>query len=151
MHPYLIPGLEGSPKVFRCLLAHLRENALDEPTHPGRFTPREVIAHLAEWESILREERLRAPAERNGIPVEAYDEGELAVRGNYAATDVHEQLAIFERERDKTVKLVQSLTPGQMANAMLHPERGWMTVADVANMMMGHDIYHLRQLADVIS
>lgn len=119
---------------------------MDEPSSQGRFSPREVIAHLADWEPILREERIVAPLASPGLTVAAYDEGELAERNNYAAKDPHEQAALYAVERQKTVTLLKSLTEEQWRVSMKHPERGEMTVYDMANLLVGHDMYHVEQL-----
>lgn len=146
MHVYLFPALEKSPEVFASLLRSIPRDVLDEPSSPGRFTPREVIAHLADWEPILREERIAAPIASPGLTVAAYDEGELAERNNYAAKDPHEQAALYAVERQKTVALLKSLTEEQWRLSMKHPERGEMTVYDMANLLVGHDMYHVEQL-----
>jgi len=78
MHAYLYPALSATPDIFSQIIAKVPTDKLDVPTHEGRFTPREVIAHLADWEVILREERIVAPVQSPGKSVNAYDEGELA-------------------------------------------------------------------------
>lgn len=151
MNAYLFPALESSPDVLAALISNIPEEKLDVPTHENRFTPREVIAHLAEWEVILREERMRVPSMRSGVAVNEYDEGELAEKANYAESDIPTQLAIFKAEREKTIALLKSLSKEQLQNTMVHPTRGVCTVLDLANNIVGHDMYHCRQLAEVTS
>lgn len=149
MNPYLFPGLEGSCKAVCHLLRQLDRSALDRPTHPGRFTPREVAAHLADWEPILREERIRTGVERPGSPIVAYDEGQRAIERGYASADLEETLRVFAEEREKTIAYLRSLPKNAFAHTVIHPERGEMTVDDLANMFLGHDLYHVHQLLDV--
>ncbi len=150
MNAYLYPALEASPDVLANLIKKIPVEKLDTPTHEGRFSPREVIAHLADWEVILREERIRVPAGQDGAPVRAYDEGEMAEQNQYRLSDVSVQLATFRSEREKTIALLQSLSKEQLANTMVHPERGVSTVMDLANTLIGHDMYHVKQLSEVL-
>ena len=124
---------------------------MDVPTQPERFTPREVVAHLADWEPILREERIVVPIAQPGCSVKAYDEGDLAIANNYAASDPLESARTFAEERAKTIELLRSLDAGQWDAYFTHPERGRMTVYDMANLLVGHDMYHVEQLLSAIT
>lgn len=151
LNPYLFPGLERSPQIMRDLFALIPGDLLDVPTYPERFTPREVIAHLADWESVLRDERLVEPARNPGCAVSAYDEGDRAIDRGYSGLDVATQLEIFAAERAKTIAFLKGLDPEAWLATMVHPERGEMTVSDVANSLVGHDAYHVEQLVHVIA
>ncbi len=150
MNAYLFPALEASPDIFASLISRIPAEKLDTATHAGRFTPRQVIAHLADWEHILREERIVTPVSIPGSPVNAYDEGERAIERNYDATDVQEQIALFRAERMKTIEVLKGLSRVQLASTMIHPERGVSSVNDLANTMVGHDVYHIKQLTDLL-
>lgn len=150
MHAYLFPALEKSSNLFSEIASRIDPERMDVPTHPGRFTPREVFAHLADWEPILREERMVSPIANPGCTVDAYDEGELAAAKNYRAWDVAESVSAFALERAKTIELLRSLDTSQWEAYFTHPERGNMTVYDMANLLVGHDMYHVEQLVSVL-
>jgi hypothetical protein len=150
MQPYLLPGLEMGPKTIGNLLALMPSNLIDVPTHPGRFTPREVIAHLADWEPIFRDERIRIASTQPGATVVVYDETERAERLNYAATDWKEELEKWASEREKTIELLSSIPREAWQNVVIHPERGEMTLSNLANMLLGHDMYHVSQLVEAL-
>jgi hypothetical protein len=147
MNPYLLPGLELSPALLRRLLERIPESEWDTPTDPGRFTFREAVAHLADWEPILRDERLRTALEQPGGTFPVYDESDRAIEKSYASQDPWEALAEFERERAKTVEFVRTIPREAYANRVIHPERGEMMLADVANMLIGHDLFHLEHFS----
>src|SRR5437879_4197786 len=52
---YVLAGLTGSPDVLEALLKDVGPNdpAWDKRPDPERFTIREVLAHLADWEGIF--------------------------------------------------------------------------------------------------
>lgn len=55
MNAYLLPSIEFGPAILRRLFTLLPEDQLDVSLEEGRFTPRQVIAHLADWEPIMRQ------------------------------------------------------------------------------------------------
>lgn len=114
-----------------------------------RFTPREVIAHLADWEPIMRE-RLRIAVDSPGSSIEAYDEWQMCLDNGYAQKDIFEQAGLFRNERQRTAEYVASLGKDDFRKSVTHPERGVLTVEDMANMLLGHDLYHVEQLSEYL-
>ncbi len=149
MHAYLFPGLTLSPTVLRRVFALIPEARWDEPAAPDRFTPREVIAHLADWEPIFLV-RMKLGVDKPGSEVAVYDEGHRAIEQGYAHSDPRTQLDRFEASRALLVRYLDGLDSAAFQSRFLHPERGEMTVYDQANMLLGHDLYHLEQLTGFI-
>ena len=145
MNPYLATALDLGPTVIERILARIPGSSLDESSTEGRFTPREVIAHLADWEPIMRERIVQACAKPGSVIV-VFDEGEMAVAGNYAGTDPFEQFLQFQRERRLTCEAVRRVRSEDWAKTAHHPERGDLSAADLANLLIGHDLYHIEQL-----
>lgn len=146
MRFYIHHGLQTTPEVFRRLMCLIPPDQWDTPTHPDRFTPREVIAHMADWEAIMRDERMARAVAEPGYTITPYDEGMRAIEQGYSISDVSVQLARFAAERARTVSFLQELSDAQQATKLYHPERGEMTVAEHAAGMLGHDVYHIEQL-----
>jgi hypothetical protein len=146
MNPYLLNTLEIGPVVVRRLLDQVPGNRLDEALVKGRFTAREVIAHLADWEPIMRG-RILTTATSPGATIEVFDEGEMAIRNKYASTDPWEQCDLFQRERHATAAFVRSLEPDDWQQITHHPERGPLSAEDLTNLLLGHDLYHIDQLS----
>jgi hypothetical protein len=149
MNPYLLPVLEYGPEIVRRLVMQMEPSRLDEPTSPDRFSSREVIAHLADWEPILLA-RMHKAIESPGAVIEAYDEGEMAVTHGYSRSNIQEQLASFASHRHATAEFLRGLADEDWDKAVTHPERGLMTLRDQANMLLGHDLYHIEQLTSLI-
>lgn len=147
MNFYLLPTIEFGPRVLRRLLDQLPADALDRSLYPDRFTPREVIAHLADWEPIMRE-RIRTALTQPGATIPGYDEGQMAIDHGYAQADPVEQAELFIRERRITAELLRSLQPGDWEKRAFHTERGEQSVEDLANCLLGHDLYHIEQLSE---
>jgi hypothetical protein len=142
MHPYLLPSLELSPKAFERIVSQIPEKRYDEHTDPNRFTLREAIAHLADWEPIFLQ-RIQAGVDAPGAAVQGMDEGQVAIEKNYVSWDVKESLRIFAEARAHTVRYLRVLTTAQWESTVVHNEKGPMSAYDQANMLLGHDIYHI--------
>jgi len=149
MHAYLFPGLEAGPRTLRNLIRHIPAERMDRPTHPDRFTPREVMAHLADWEPISRG-RMQTAVASPGAGVPGIDEWERAREQGYIKWDPFEQADEFIRRRSETIAFLKGLAPDDWSKVAVHSERGAMTVYDYANMELGHDLYHVAQLCSVL-
>lgn len=145
MHAYLIPGLKHGPLILRRLIRQIPEARWDEPSPDDRFSPREVIAHLADWEPIMLG-RLKTGVDTPGATVEVFDEGARALELRYHEADMEAELDKFEQARAATVRYLEALEPAAYQSRFQHPERGEMSVDDQANMLLGHELYHIEQL-----
>lgn len=150
VNPYLIYALQCTPGLLRREFERLNREVWDTPTASGRFTPREVVAHLLDWEPILRE-RIKAAVETPGATLQVWDEGLRAIEQQYKTWDPTESLDRWMEERKRTVEFVHSVPAEAWGNAVVHPERGVMTAADLANMLPCHDVYHIEQLRALTS
>ena len=109
---------------------------------------REVIAHLADWEPIMLT-RIQTGVDSPGATINAYDEGQMALDNNYAASDPMDMLRRWKTDRARSIDYISKLSDEDFAKPVVHPERGRMTVGDIAHMLVSHDIYHLEQLAEM--
>lgn len=142
---YLLIALAGAPDVFATLLAGVTEEEVDRRVDRDRFTIREAIAHLADWEEVFLERLMRSCSE-DGPTLQDIDEGQLAIDRDYAHRDWREQLARYRRGRAEVVAFLKSLTPQQWDRSATHSKAGPLTVTDQAVMIAGHDGYHMSQI-----
>lgn len=147
MNAYMYPGLEFGPRIVERLVAQIPVGRADEKTNPSRFTLREAIAHLADWEPILRD-RIKLAVDSPDSPVQGIDEGIRAEDQNYSGWPLDESLKTFTAERAKTIAYLRGLAPEDWGKAIVHNEKGRQTVADQANQLLGHDLYHIEHLTE---
>ncbi len=146
MNVYLVPGLLNGPVVVERLIRCIDPSKRDLALIADRFTPREVIAHLADWEPILLA-RMQQGRAQPGSTVEAWDEGDMAIAHDYKNSDIDAQLVLFAAHRAQTIAFVESLTADDLPRTVIHPEKGVMTLNDQANLLVCHDMYHIDQLS----
>jgi len=150
MQPYLLKSISLGPIVFRRLLARIPADQYDTALGDDRFTIREVIAHLADWEVLFRG-RMEAAYSGANPTIVVLDEGDRAVELRYSETDIHAQLEKYTFERAKTSAFLLGLKPEQFRLGYVHPAFGQMVIEDQANMLVGHDMYHVEQLTEYLN
>lgn len=145
---YLLAAISGTPDVLDGMLKHVpsEDDAWDLSPDSERFTLREVVAHLADWESVFRERINRTRAESEPT-LQGYDECAWAVEHDYAHTDPHDSLGHFRQERAETVALIRSLDDGEWERLAHHSQYGPMTLEAQIAQIAGHDGYHTQQVA----
>ena len=134
--------MEQTPGKLSALLRSLR-GAVEEAPAPGKWSPREMVAHLADCEAVFAFRIRQTLAEDNPL-IQPFDQDKWAAQ--YAAYDLESALATFQALRHWNVALVKSLKPEDFARKVTHPERGSMTLQTIVETIGGHDINHIRQL-----
>jgi uncharacterized damage-inducible protein DinB len=146
---YALAALEFGPTIMADLLANISPEKLDQPAGEDRFTPREIIAHLADWEPIFRT-RIMSGVENDGAKVVVYDEGVRAIEQGYGLADITESIEKFKASRAETLEMVKGLTEEQVAHSLDHPELGPVAVSAYIWTIIGHDTYHIEQLTKLL-
>jgi uncharacterized damage-inducible protein DinB len=147
-NPYLFPGLELGPVAIERLVRLISPDSYDV-SEGERFTVREVVAHLTDWETIFLD-RMRAAVERAGTEIAVYDEGERALEFAYNTLNPLAEARRLRDLRGDTIRYLQGVPEAAWLNKVLHPERGEMSLMDLAAMILGHDMYHVEQLTEVL-
>ncbi|HWB31696.1 MAG TPA: DinB family protein [Acidobacteriaceae bacterium] len=117
------------------------QRALRQPA--GKWTAREIIAHLADCELVFSF-RLRQTLADDHPTVQPFDQDRWAAR--YANRDLDTSLALFDSARRSNLQLIESTAPEDRRRLVTHPERGTMTFWTLVETMAGHDVNHLLQL-----
>ena len=106
-----------------------------------------AIAHMADWEPIWLE-RIRRMADEDEPSLQGYDEGKLAIEHDYSHTRVAEQLLRFKEGRRATVAYLRELPAESWSRRGLHSEWKELNIANMAVLVLGHDGYHTKQIAE---
>ena len=141
---YVISALEATPVMLGYLLEGMTEEEADRRPDASRFTLREVIAHLADFEGIFGG-RIERMLREDRPEMSNVDEGQLAVDHDYPHTDWKQNLESFTRQRSILVARLKELPEADWDREGVRPEIGVMTVGMMASLIAHHDAYHLRQ------
>ena len=147
-----IPVLSTTADTLESIACSLTPEQLDTPQAPGKWSPRELLAHLADCElafSFRLRQTLAGLADGTTPILQPFDQDAWAT--HYAAYTVPAALALFRAARDWNLALLTTVTPADAARPAQHPERGKMTFQIIVETMAGHDRHHLKQLEDLAS
>jgi len=150
MDSYVVRAARFAPSIFAKLFDLIPSSRWDERLDPERFSPREVICHMADWEPIFCH-RISAAVQQDMALVEDYDEGQFALDHDYAHQDVSQQLRLFAERRERTVRLLEGLSPEELEHRFNQPPFGVMILRDYLPKIIGHDTYHVEQLFHYVS
>jgi len=149
---YVIDGIEGTPAVLSVVLASLAENdsRWDARPDPDRFTLREMIAHLSDWDPIFvsRVERMR---DETDPFLESVDEEALCQTNCYADQNPWVNFDRLKNSRPILVALMRALPAEAWGRTGNREFVGEIDLFHLATMILGHDSYHIRQVAEFLA
>jgi hypothetical protein len=141
---YLFSALASGPIILRHLLDGITDEEADFRADPDRFTLREAVAHLADWEPIFLGRFVRTVDEDRPL-IHGLDEGELAVRNDYGSKDIHTELDRYEKGRADTIAYLSSLPDSAWPRLADRDEIGLVDLEFLVGLLPLHDAYHERQ------
>jgi uncharacterized damage-inducible protein DinB len=146
---YIVNALDNTPVMLTAQLSPLPANdaAWDVRPDPDRFSLREIVAHLADWETIWLERFERALSEEAPL-LPRPDITRRSEEQGYSNADPQECLTRFSEKRSALTARLRSL-PEDAWERMAHLDRiGEIPLSGLAALALGHDSYHTRQVAE---
>ena len=126
-------------------VADITDDELDDrPAGDGEWTPREVIHHLADSESMAYI-RLRRLIAEDDPTIQGYDEPEWARRLHYDRP-VAPSLAVVAAVRAASLQLLESLTDDDWRRTGTHSESGPYSVEGWLAIYAAHPTEHADQI-----
>jgi uncharacterized damage-inducible protein DinB len=142
--------LESTPAALTKLVSTSDEAALSVPPAPGKWSAREILAHLADTEVVLGY-RVRRILESDGVAIDAYDQNRWAAIGNYAQIPTRDSLDRLRTLRAGNLRLLRSLSSAQLAHTGVHAERGPESIGHIMRLWAGHDLNHRGQVERIVT
>ncbi len=134
--------LHGTMNQIASLLARIGERSPTPPA-PGKWSPAEIIAHLADCEIVFAF-RLRQTLAEDTPTIQPFNQEKWAA--TYPGIKAGQGLGVFTSVRRWNLHLIQNELPAAADRKVIHPERGTMTFQTIVETMAGHDLNHIGQL-----
>jgi hypothetical protein len=138
--------LASTPAELSSLFTALGPEGATLSLAPGKWSVREILAHLADNEMAFGFRLRQALADPHHV-IQPYDQESWAAR--YSAYDAPSALATLTVTRNWNMKLLGTVTPADLAKPLTHPERGAMTLKVLIETIAGHDLNHLGQIRTI--
>jgi hypothetical protein len=118
--------IAATPGLLHQAVCALTPEQIEAPIAPGKWSVREIVAHMADCELVFGF-RLRQTLAMNSPVIQPFDQDDCATRA-------------------WNLKLIGGASEADFARETTHPERGAMTFGTVVETMAGHDLNHLAQV-----
>ncbi len=144
--------LRATPAVLRSLLSGLSDVWLDASEGPNTWSPREVVAHLADLEEQDWMVRVRIILDQ-GESQPFTPVNRERFRETLAGKTAGHLLDLFARRRAQNLKSLDQLelTPADLNRKGTHPALGPVTLHQLLATWVVHDFTHLGQIVRVMA
>jgi len=119
---------------------------LTQSPAPGKWSPRDILCHLADCE-IAFGFRLRQTLAEDHHILQPFDQEKWAA--TYSSIPATDAIMTFVTLRRWNLLLIESALTTHASKPVTHHERGTMTFSTIVETMAGHDLNHIAQLEKV--
>jgi len=138
--------LGSTPAAVSVLLEAMGPQKAAAAPAPGKWSPAEIVAHLADCDLAFGF-RLRQTLAEDGHVLQPFDQDRWAA--TYGGITAAQALATFTALRHWNLLLIANALPAHADKTVTHPERGTMTFRTIVETMAGHDLNHLAQIRHI--
>lgn len=142
---YILKAVETNATVLSRLLSDIDENSQrwDMRPDPERFSLREIIAHLVDYDQVNRD-RFERMIRDDHPTLESQDWGEAAK--HYDARNPIHQLENLRLSRTELKAWLEGLSDREWKLTGTRPKVGEFSVEEGVILFLGHDAYHIEQV-----
>ena len=141
----LLERFRRAPELLAVVLTGVFGEEEDFRQAPGKWSVRQVIAHLADSEIVGAHRFRQVIAEENPTLI-AYDQEAWANNLDYARRKPKQSLESFRRVRAENHDLLKELPEAAFARTGNHTERGTISLGSLVELYAQHAEDHARQM-----
>ncbi|HJT88178.1 MAG TPA: DinB family protein [Bryobacteraceae bacterium] len=143
--PALLERYRRGAELLAVVLTGVFGEEEDFTPAPGKWSIRQIIAHLADAELVGAHRFRQVVAEDNPTLV-AFDQDAWAQNLDYRQRKPKQSLETFRRIRAENYELLKALPEGAFARSGNHTENGPVTLRSMLEGYAGHAESHARQM-----
>jgi hypothetical protein len=143
-----VASMAEAPDRLRRLIRGLSEKQLATKPAPGKWSIREIVAHLADGEVVLGS-RYRFIAALHRPPIPGYDQDAFVANLGVSNARTADLLDDFAMARAVNIGLLERVGEAAWNRVGLHAERGEESFGGLVTMYAGHDRIHLSQIETI--
>lgn len=139
----LIDEYAAGPQKLRDAIAGMTPEQIDAAPVPGKWSTRQVICHLADFEPVYADRMKHVIAEDEPTFPGGFDR-QFAEHLAYDKRDIEEELTMIEVTRSQLVRILRSLPSEGFERTGIHSVRGPMTLRALLEAITNHIPHHIR-------
>ena len=138
----LIEQYLAGPRQLRAALAGVNPEQLDIRPIPGKWSIKEVVCHIADYEPVYADRMKRVIAEDQPMLLAGSPDAFVA-RLAYNRREVDEELALIEIVRSQMARILRSLPSQDFQRTGNHSVRGPVALESLLQQITDHIPHHL--------
>jgi hypothetical protein len=146
--PALLERFRRGPELLAVVLTGVFGDEEDFLRAPGKWSIRQIVAHLADAELVAAHRFRQVIAEDNPTLV-AFDQDAWARNLDYARRKPKQSLETFRRIRAENYDLLKGLPETAFERPGNHTQNGSITLLRLLEGYTGHAETHVRQLQEI--
>ncbi|HYL75948.1 MAG TPA: DinB family protein [Bryobacteraceae bacterium] len=143
--PELLERFRRGAELVAVSITGAAGSELDFAPEPGKWSIRQIVAHLADAE-IVGTMRMRRVIAEPDPKLEAFDQDAWTQNLDYARRKTSQALETFRRIRGENYELLKELPESAFDRAGIHSERGRLTLRQLLLGYAEHAESHAAQL-----
>lgn len=143
--PDLLERFRRGPEVLAMVLTGVFGEEEDFVAAPGKWSIRQILAHLADGE-LVGAHRMRAVIAEDNPTLTAFDQDAWTHNLDYAQRKPKQSLETFRRLRAENYDLLKNLPESAYTRTGNHTEAGSVTLLKLVEGYAGHAESHARQM-----
>jgi|ERR1041385_3200869 hypothetical protein len=146
--PALLERFRRGPELLAVVLTGVFGEEEDFTASPGKWSVRQIVAHLADADLVAAHRFRQMLAEENPTLM-AFDQDKWTQNLDYGKRKPKQSLETFRRIRGENYELLKDLPEAAFQRTGNHTERGQMTILNLLEGMAEHAESHARQLQGI--
>ena len=143
----LIAGYLAGPKQLRDAIKGMNAQQLDAQPVAGKWSTRQVICHIADFEPVYVDRMKRVIAQEEPT-LFGGDPDLFASRLSYSERDIEEELQLITACRNHMARILKTVKPEGFARRGVHSESGPITLEKLLSNIANHIPHHLPFIAE---
>lgn len=141
-HATLIDDYLNGPALLREAIAGMTPEQIDAAPIPGKWSTRQVICHIADFEPVYADRMKRVIAEDNPTMFGG-DPDVFAARLAYDARDIADELQLIDATRRHTAAILRTLPAETFQRTGNHSADGPISLETLLSRITGHIPHHI--------
>ncbi len=146
--PALLERFRRGPELLAVVLTGVFGEEEDFALAPGKWSVRQIVAHLADAE-LVGAHRMRQVIAEDNPTLMAYNQDAWTANLDYARRKPKQSLETFRRIRAENHDLLKGLPESAFERAGTHTENGRVTLLQLLETYASHAESHARQLQEI--
>jgi hypothetical protein len=144
----IVAGFENGIAAFELALNGLPPEVLDRAPAPGKWSMRQIAAHVADAE-VLGATRMRFLVAEPHKVLNTWDQDKWADSLRYCDQPVEHSLTLFRTVRSATAAMLRRLSAECWERQAVHEQTGQVCLRELVRHYTDHAEHHIRQIAEL--